>query len=715
MVSENTQEYIPETSDTIDEKMPIKKTIHWSVYLLAIWIAGIVFISIWLTYHYVIMCGKISRSRVSVSANVLRNVKVCLDELEISRRITICMQSEYEVPAITGVFKPRLILPSSLSAADDQTIQNICIHELTHFKYGDLYTITFLNLISIIYWFNPLVWKTVALIRDDMESLCDSRVTQRLGEKENYITTVLQFASYRSENRMKAALTMSAGGKLSMEERIKNLFRTKKTEKKTKITVSILAVMMIATAVLTACKPMANSSKLGAKSLADWTSSIKKAINDKNDVPIKKAINAPDKVENVTKKDKANININAPVLVPELSEAPAAKVNSGVYSQEEVDKIVKVFLGDAQLYEPTQMTKAALEKKLKFHEEELEDMKKKNEHKEEIESQEITIKMTKEELAEAKDSYPQVKHDGKLRKNENDSSGKTMDLDVVADTNKGKNSLYITSNGEYGSSVQVNNRKDVDANNYTLDINISDKPFPQQPLNIKMSKEQAIAEAEKIMKQIDPNFNVDFVGVGSLGNISEFANSKQAWAVVLTRSINKFPTTYEVTPNGKVADNPITETLYETATLYFDDNGLANVDWLGKTDVEAIENNNVKLLDFSEIEAKAKENIAEVYKKTYGEMAFDKDTEYVDFNVDEIKLGMMRVTTSEGKFMMVPVWDFFGTQNSKESKESFDEMIKRTGADPNTVKTPDKLYGQRSALITINAIDGSIIDRGNGY
>ena len=63
--------------------------------------------------------------------------------------------------------------------------------------------------------------------------------------------------------------------------------------------------------------------------------------------------------------------------------------------------------------------------------------------------------------------------------------------------------------------------------------------------------------------------------------------------------------------------------------------------------------------------------------------------------IEQIKLGMMRCRLSESRYVYLPVWDFIGDCTYK-----IDDI-------------PDGEYNV--SFLTINAIDGSIIDRVAGY
>ena len=104
----------------------------------------------------------------------------------------------------------------------------------------------------------------------------------------------------------------------------------------------------------------------------------------------------------------------------------------------------------------------------------------------------------------------------------------------------------------------------------------------------------------------------------------------------------------------------------------------------------------VFLLPFAEIQNVFQEMIVKKYEDFFAE----SDVK-VEFEIDEVRLGYMRVmekgNTSEAQ--MVPVWDFFGKETLR-----YPDM-----GEPYISDWP---YESR---LTINALDGTIIDRGLGY
>jgi hypothetical protein len=81
-------------------------------------------------------------------------------------------------------------------------------------------------------------------------------------------------------------------------------------------------------------------------------------------------------------------------------------------------------------------------------------------------------------------------------------------------------------------------------------------------------------------------------------------------------------------------------------------------------------------------------------------VAIDSETDDIEGHISKISLNLMRVQSGE-EYFLIPVWDFYGdiTRLKKDGNETI-EM---------------KFVQDSSILMTINAIDGSIIDRHYGY
>lgn len=126
-------------------------------------------------------------------------------------------------PMVCGVFRPVLALPKG-KALDDHVI----LHELLHLKYKDALQNVFWCFCRALHWCNPIVRLLLNRVGNDMESLCDQRVLERLrGEdRRNYGISLLAMANDKYP-RAVGTTSLSNGGK-NIAQRIEAIVRFKR-------------------------------------------------------------------------------------------------------------------------------------------------------------------------------------------------------------------------------------------------------------------------------------------------------------------------------------------------------------------------------------------------------------------------------------------------------------------------------------------------------
>ncbi len=123
-------------------------------------------------------------------------------------------------PMVCGVFRPVLALPRG-EAPDDHVI----LHELLHVKHWDALQNVFWCVCRALHWCNPAVQFLLNRVGNDLESLCDQRVLERLeGEaRRSYGVSLLAMANDRY-SRAPGTTCVSNGGK-NIARRIESIVR----------------------------------------------------------------------------------------------------------------------------------------------------------------------------------------------------------------------------------------------------------------------------------------------------------------------------------------------------------------------------------------------------------------------------------------------------------------------------------------------------------
>ena len=200
--------------------------------------------------------------------------------------------------------------------------------------------------------------------------------------------------------------------------------------------------------------------------------------------------------------------------------------------------------------------------------------------------------------------------------------------------------------------------------------------------------EQGIATEDLIARKIEPvilcDFNQETVSEGYVG-----------YKIDLCRSVGDIPQTFTddniwyMDMNGEVA--PENEGRvpydYESLTITVTDDGIVDFYWNNPMEIIQVLSEDVALKSFDEIQKLMAQQVLMAY-----ESYFPDGYEYeIPLKLGKVTFGMMRVQNpdSEEEYTLIPVWDVFAYN-------------------------PDDTLGTRS-LMTINAMDGSIISRNTGY
>ncbi len=125
-------------------------------------------------------------------------------------------------PFVCGFFKPLLVVPETVM---DETV---LLHELLHLRYRDVWQNLFWCALRSLHWCNPFIWYVCRRIGNDMESLCDTRVLERLeGEDRRHYGAVLLSMVREKYARVPGTTSISNGGK-NIARRIDAIVRFKK-------------------------------------------------------------------------------------------------------------------------------------------------------------------------------------------------------------------------------------------------------------------------------------------------------------------------------------------------------------------------------------------------------------------------------------------------------------------------------------------------------
>jgi hypothetical protein len=390
------------------------------------------------------------------------------------------------------------------------------------------------------------------------------------------------------------------------------------------------------------------------------------------------------KEQYIDEKGIFNVNIDAQIIIPDVKSFPVARMVSTGFSDEHLSKMVETFFTGNEIYDGRiPATKEELEQTilslqaenqntgLKNNDKYLEYLKGLyNEAPDKVEYVPIKPIWQKDESGESNVNLIELREDGSRAK----INGTSNDQICLMQ--------YKTTAGEYLISGKFDNK----------------------PNGVQKTPDAAETEAKQIAKKMGlDNAIIVSKNIGSLmvNGPREILNENQCYIFNLSKTINGIPFTHVDSASGEFMsdDKPYAPpVIQESIEVHINDSGAVYFSW--ENPYEATENisENVELIEFDEIKKIFRDQMKMDgigRNEWYGMNGIVNDC----INVERIELGMMVTIEKDNpdEYLCIPVWDFFASteQTYSDRKETGNEL--------------------NYSILTVNAINGSIINRNLGY
>lgn len=123
-------------------------------------------------------------------------------------------------PAVYGIFRPRIVLPTDISS---ENLEYILRHEKTHIRRGDNLWRILALLATSVHWFNPLSWVFLRAFLTDIELSCDEDAVRGYDDSKRR-----EYARALLQNTQRKSVFASAFGGAKIRTRIENVLSYKK-------------------------------------------------------------------------------------------------------------------------------------------------------------------------------------------------------------------------------------------------------------------------------------------------------------------------------------------------------------------------------------------------------------------------------------------------------------------------------------------------------
>ena len=189
---------IPANPQTGNVQSPILtkpvERLSWQQWVLIVWAAGFAVVFGGSAVLMLQLRARLSKLGCEPGEKTLALYGDIKREMMIRGKVPLLLMPDITSPALTVEPFPRLLLPDRLIfAANAESMAFAMAHELMHYKRRDYLVCLLLLLLRAVYWFHPVAWGLLHLMRLDMETACDSMVVARFDKerKLSYVNLLL--------------------------------------------------------------------------------------------------------------------------------------------------------------------------------------------------------------------------------------------------------------------------------------------------------------------------------------------------------------------------------------------------------------------------------------------------------------------------------------------------------------------------------------------
>jgi beta-lactamase regulating signal transducer with metallopeptidase domain len=188
--------------------------LHWFDWILAVWLVGAVGLLLRLVGGKLLGYWVARKAPEINDKSFTNTVEQVAHQLGVMEKITILESDRFNVPFVSGILRPRLIMPSQARTWPFQRLNNIVHHELAHVKRKDILIQFLAQVVCCIYWVNPLVWILNRQLFLERERACDDMALDqniKASEYAGHLMEVLEEMGNKTNNNLWVITAMAEG------------------------------------------------------------------------------------------------------------------------------------------------------------------------------------------------------------------------------------------------------------------------------------------------------------------------------------------------------------------------------------------------------------------------------------------------------------------------------------------------------------------------
>jgi beta-lactamase regulating signal transducer with metallopeptidase domain len=218
-------------------------------WLTALWAAGTLILLIRLGLG-LLSAVKLSREAARLDdPSWLRILRRFLSAFALRRKIRLKSHEKIAVPLTWGVLKPVILLPAESQEWPEDRRSSVLFHELSHIKRVDFLTMMLIRLSLALYWFNPLSWIVLSLLKKEQEKACDELVLRAGVKPSIYAANLLAFKRASKWGCRPSPAFLGLFSRSQLNDRLLAILKQKASFKEIKMKTKMILVLSLASCV----------------------------------------------------------------------------------------------------------------------------------------------------------------------------------------------------------------------------------------------------------------------------------------------------------------------------------------------------------------------------------------------------------------------------------------------------------------------------------
>ncbi len=197
-----------------------RRALSWSTVAVLVWLGGFAVLVGRLVAGIVASIREVLRAKEANHGEWSELLEAACDRLEVSEEVSLRTSHRNRLPMTIGLFYPTILLPVSAQTYAAPRRWAVLLHELAHVRRRDCLTLFLAQIVSALYWWNPLVWLAARDMRLLSERASDDLVLGTGASPADYAHDLLEMARGLHEERFTPLASVAMAHRSRFEERL---------------------------------------------------------------------------------------------------------------------------------------------------------------------------------------------------------------------------------------------------------------------------------------------------------------------------------------------------------------------------------------------------------------------------------------------------------------------------------------------------------------